>query len=69
MLGDVQETVYLVDDDDEAGENVRVWQMSQAPYFCGSWTDTPQTVYKKSEMLFVRGMPEILLRSSFRLQC
>lgn len=48
MLGDVEETIYIVDSDDEDDTN----------------TDNVQTQKKKSEMLFVRGksiLPNLLL--------
>lgn len=66
VLGDVLETIYVVDDD-ENDEEIRV---SRALHLlpCRVQTDRrsdtnlAQTVTKKSEMLFVRGMcsqPEI----------
>lgn len=57
VLGDVLETIYVVDDD-ENDEEIRV---SRIRICCdGAGDPTPsnhkQTVTKKSEMLFVRGM-------------
>ena len=55
VLGDVVETIYVVDDEDEDEEiRVRAYVALQrvlsAKVAC-------QTITKKSEMLFVRGMP------------
>lgn len=54
MLGDVQETVYVVEEDDDGEETVKVG-VFQSMTFLNSDT-CMQTIHKKSEMLFVRGM-------------
>lgn len=56
VLGDVEETVYVVEDDDGEGETVRVCRIAFASW-CIQELIRSQTVHKKSEMLFVRGMP------------
>lgn len=53
MLGEVEETIYAVDDDEEDSEEVKVRQM-KIVYWATSLT-TVQTISRKSEMLFVRG--------------
>jgi U6 snRNA-associated Sm-like protein LSm3 len=54
VLGDVEETVYVVEEDEDEEEVLRVGRQS-----CGLkdlLTFSVQTIHKKSEMLFVRGM-------------
>ena len=56
MLGDVVETVYVVDEDDEEGETLKV--LSRGFLYRHALT-LQQTIHKKSEMLFVRGKSSI----------
>jgi len=54
VLGDVEETIYVVDEDDEDEESVKVARAcfpASSPALL-TWF---QTISKKSEMLFVRG--------------
>ncbi len=56
VLGDVEETVYVVEEDEDEEETVKVC----IPTFNKQAIDTftkfcKQTIHKKSEMLFVRG--------------
>lgn len=52
MLGDVEETIYVVDDEEEEGEpKVRLLGPRAVVV-----ADVLQTVSRKAEMLFVRGM-------------
>ncbi|KAL8718338.1 MAG: hypothetical protein Q9225_004517 [Loekoesia sp. 1 TL-2023] len=55
VLGDVEETVYLVEDEDEEDEVVKVGAafLKRAKLTFS----TQQTIKKQSEMLFVRGQP------------
>ncbi|EPE33555.1 Sm-like ribonucleoprotein [Glarea lozoyensis ATCC 20868] len=59
VLGDVQETVYVVEEDDDGEETVKVGSMSLWLYSCVNWQ--LQTINKKSEMLFVRGDSVVLI--------
>lgn len=56
VLGEVEETIYAVDEDDE-DEEVKVHNPGcmQAPRPGNALTDPSQTISRKSEMLFVRG--------------
>ena len=56
MLGDVVETVYVVDEDDEEGETLKVLSRS---FLYRQALTLQQTIHKKSEMLFVRGKSSI----------
>ena len=53
MLGEVEETIYVVDED-EGDEEVRVSRSSPASSKA-LLTESLQTISRKSEMLFVRG--------------
>jgi small nuclear ribonucleoprotein (snRNP)-like protein len=55
VLGDVEETVYQVEEDDDGDETVKVCRhiASMAEVMADLYS---QTIHKKSEMLFVRGM-------------
>ena len=55
VLGDVEETVYVVEEDEEEEEVLRVGIQSLWPRK-DLLTFFLQTIHKKSEMLFVRGM-------------
>lgn len=57
VLGDVLETIYVVDDD-ENDEEIRVSRIRIRCHGAHrrSASNNEQTVTKKSEMLFVRGM-------------
>lgn len=52
VLGDVEETIYVVEEDDEEDETMK------ASFLTCNWSYTnrlAQTIKKQSEMLFVRG--------------
>jgi U6 snRNA-associated Sm-like protein LSm3 len=54
VLGDVEETIYTIDEDEDGEESVKVGNRYSTPM---TGTDgTVQTTKKQSEMLFVRGM-------------
>jgi U6 snRNA-associated Sm-like protein LSm3 len=53
VLGEVEETIYTIDEDEEGDDAVRVCFCAQLRWTC---TDTLQTQKKQSDMLFVRGM-------------
>ncbi|RDW94758.1 Sm-like ribonucleoprotein [Coleophoma crateriformis] len=53
VLGDVEETVYVVDEDDEDEEAVKVGENTLDGFTRTDWGYL-QTISKKSEMLFVR---------------
>jgi U6 snRNA-associated Sm-like protein LSm3 len=52
VLGEVEETIYAVDEDDE-DEEVKVRRA--APHSCTTANGEIKTISRKSEMLFVRG--------------
>lgn len=52
VLGDVEETIYLVDEDDEENEPMKA---SPLEMFSNSTNGSTQTIKKQLEMLFVRG--------------
>ncbi|UQC77085.1 LSM domain-containing protein [Colletotrichum lupini] len=53
VLGEVEETIYVVDEDEE-DEEVKVRRLDE--FDVSSNADSmPQTISRKSEMLFVRG--------------
>ena len=55
MLGEVEETVYIVGDED-GQEDIRVCSFPPASLVANGGTDSlGKTVKKSSEMLFVRG--------------
>ena len=53
MLGDVQETIYLVDEDDDPNTEVQVGILDDKSL--ATLLTKGQTIKKQSEMLFVRG--------------
>ena len=52
MLGDVEETIYTIEEDEDGEESVKVWNVMRF-FYAGA--DATQTTKKQSEMLFVRG--------------
>lgn len=53
VLGDVEETIYTIEEDEDGEETVKVLYL---PRECEARTDlSAQTQKKQSEMLFVRG--------------
>ena len=53
VLGDVEETIYVVEEDEDEEDIVKVSCRSDSSLRCPA--DLLQTVKKQSEMLFVRG--------------
>jgi U6 snRNA-associated Sm-like protein LSm3 len=56
VLGDVEETIYVAEDDDEDGEEQSVKVSTSKWWRWGHGLMNRQTVKKQSEMLFVRGV-------------
>ena len=54
MLGDVEETIYVVEEDEDEEETIRVGLNSSRTK--EELAKILQTIHKKSEMLFVRGI-------------
>lgn len=52
VLGDVEETIYMIEEDDEGGETVKVKIPDAVDIY---HINILQTIKKQSEMLFVRG--------------
>jgi U6 snRNA-associated Sm-like protein LSm3 len=65
VLGDVEETVYVVEEDEETEEEtirVRFVENGSEAYIEKNWmTNGSQTLKKQSEMLFVRGDSVVLI--------
>ncbi len=56
VLGDVEETIYVVEEDDDEDVKVRPsWPVVVAESFTPVFNNNLQTISRKSEMLFVRG--------------
>lgn len=58
VLGDVEETIYVVEENEDEEDVVRVRTTNPLAdqYFTKAFP-VLQTIHKKSEMLFVRGEP------------
>lgn len=59
MLGDVEETIYVVEDDDDETDELKVSRSLSVKLPRGV-ANPVQTVNRKSEMLFVRGMTPVI---------
>lgn len=59
VLGEVEETIYVVEEEEDGTEQTRVWQECSAS--ARSFSDNAQTHKKQSEMLFVRGDSVVLI--------
>lgn len=58
VLGDVEETIYVVEEDENEEETLRVWDHSNLGNLRGARANLGsriQTIKKQEEMLFVRG--------------
>lgn len=58
VLGDVEETIYVVEEDENEEETLRVWDHLNLGNLRGARTNLGsriQTIKKQEEMLFVRG--------------
>lgn len=55
MLGEVEETIYAVDDDEEESDEVKVCEEGPSASLLVYNSDLFKTISRKSEMLFVRG--------------
>lgn len=58
MLGEVEETIYVVEDDEEDDEEVKVRRPAVRRSTLAPSLTVEQTISRKSPMLFVRGMDE-----------
>ncbi|KAG7038916.1 small nuclear ribonucleoprotein [Colletotrichum scovillei] len=59
VLGEVEETIYVVDEDEE-DEEVKVRRLDELDVSSNP-DSIPQTISRKSEMLFVRGDSVVLI--------
>ncbi|KAK0380232.1 LSM domain-containing protein [Colletotrichum limetticola] len=62
VLGEVEETIYVVDEDEE-DEEVKVRRLDELDVSTNA-DSIPQTISRKSEMLFVRGKLQHILGTS-----
>ncbi|KXH29893.1 LSM domain-containing protein [Colletotrichum nymphaeae SA-01] len=62
VLGEVEETIYVVDEDEE-DEEVKVRRLDELDVSSNA-DSIPQTISRKSEMLFVRGKLQQIVGTS-----
>lgn len=62
VLGEVEETIYVVEDDDDENDELKVTPISIHEVRRTIANSPLQTVNRKSEMLFVRGMNSFVMR-------
>ncbi len=68
VLGDVEETIYIVDDEDEDDEIKVRDRVASTTHITRNSLTPCQTVSKKSEMLFVRGK-QLTTHHEWHLSC
>jgi small nuclear ribonucleoprotein (snRNP)-like protein len=66
VLGDVEEMIYMIEEDDDGEETVKVCTPTATDM---DDADTLQTIKKQSEMLFVRGKILSSYDAGPRLSC